>query len=286
MEHIKASLETGLPVHLMTSDRVKFSCAKCGKEFETWIRDNKPLSTICLECRRKEQDAEEQQKAELKLPEIMEEQRWVWVEQCNISVKFLNKSFDDFEQKLQPKAYQAMKAYNGESSILLLSPDTYGVGKTHLIAALLNHIIETEKPAYIGRFNHIERHSCPVYYTTETQLLARIRRTFELDKRGDGETESDVYRQLETVELLALDDVGKVRPRDYSFTQGVYFRVVDSRYNSELPIVIATNLNFVEFEEHIGGASADRLREMCGKGNIVVMQGQSYRKGNKVREGI
>ncbi|GAJ02756.1 unnamed protein product, partial [marine sediment metagenome] len=43
-------------------------------------------------------------------------------------------------------------------------------------------------------------------------------------------------------------------------------------------------LDYPELEELIGGACADRLREMCGK-NILKMSGKSYRvtKGKGVK---
>jgi DNA replication protein DnaC len=44
-----------------------------------------------------------------------------------------------------------------------------------------------------------------------------------------------------------------------------------------LPIIITTNLDVVRIEEHIGGACADRLVQMCGK-NFVRMTGKSYRE--------
>lgn len=243
------------------------------------MQGGKPISTTCPQCHKREIDAEERREAELKLPGIIEQQREVWRDKCCLTLKFYEKTFENFDQKLQPKAYKVVKDYKGESSILLSSPDIYGVGKTHLLAALVNRIIETSTAVSLGRFSEIRRHACPVYFTTETQLLARIRSTFE-DKSEGAETEADIYEQLDFIDLLIIDDVGKVRPRDYSFLQGVYFRIIDARYNSESPIVMTTNLNLVELEAHVGGASADRLREMCGK-NIVIMTGKSYRQKAK-----
>lgn len=257
--------------------REKTICVKCSHEFETWLRtqDGLPTTTTCQECKTKERDAEARAEVERLLPKAIEEQRNWWWEQCGHTARFVNKTFKNFDQKLQPKAYKTVKDFDGETSMLLLSPDIYGVGKTHLMAALINQLIEEGEPASIYR-NQIHTHSCPVYYITEVQLLARIRKTFG-NKEEDTETEADIYEQLENVSLLIIDDVGKVKPRDYSFLQSVYFRVIDSRYCSELPIVMTTNLSLTELEVHIGGASADRLREMAGK-NIVKMAGKSYRQ--------
>jgi DNA replication protein DnaC len=161
-------------------------------------------------------------------------------------------------------------------SMVLLSPDIYGVGKTHLAAALVNYIIDTIEPAYFrhGTYNIIKRRQ-PVFFTSETTLLDRIRATFNSFR--DQETEADVFKKMiECHDVLVIDDVGKYRPRDYNFLQSVYFRIIDGRYMGEVPVLLTTNLNFHELENHIGGACADRLREMCGD-NFIVMKGQSYR---------
>jgi len=104
-------------------------------------------------------------------------------------------------------------------------------------------------------------------------LLLRSRETYN----NNGETENAIYKELDDVPLLVIDDVGKKQHRDYNFVMGVYYRVIDARYTSQRPIILTTNLDFKELEEHVGGASADRIREMAD-GNIVKMTGQSYRK--------
>ena len=78
-------------------------------------------------------------------------------------------------------------------------------------------------------------------------------------------------------DVLILDDVGKTKPRDISFLQGVYFRIIDERYAGNKPIVLTTNLSLADLEAHIGGSCADRLNEMCGTENIVQMRGKTYR---------
>jgi DNA replication protein DnaC len=237
-----------------------------------------PLYRECQQCRQKKREAEAKAEALKELEEARENQRDHWFEECNIPTLFVDKTFENFERKLQPKAVDVLKGYLGKS-IVLLSPDIYGVGKTHLVAALANHILNSEEPAY---FRHnslrIVRRSCPVYFITEAQLLARIRATYRRHESDiEGETEESIYRKLEGYDLLILDDVGKIHPRDFSFLQGVYYQVLDSRYVNEQPVILTTNLGYNELEAHIGGASADRLREMCGD-NFVVMRGKSYRQ--------
>lgn len=237
-----------------------------------------PFFLDCPECRTKSRNQKLREAALAELEEERKHQREVWKEECNLPPLFVDKTFDNFDRELQPRAYDVVKGYSGKS-IVLLSPDTYGVGKTHLVAALVNHLISTKEPACLRNdcYSVVVTYKCPAYFTTEAQLLSRIRATYNRDNREQGETEEDIYRQLDKYDLLIVDDVGKVRPRDYSFLQGVYFRVIDNRYVTEQPIILTTNLSYNELEAHIGGACADRLIEMCGHNNIVLTKGKSYR---------
>ena len=279
---LKESQATGPLGRSLTSRKETHNCQTCGCPFEVMVVVRNgvegPLYTDCQQCRQKRQEAEARAKAIKELEEAREKQRDFWLDECNIPCLFVNKTLENFERKLQPKAFDVVKGYS-DKSIVLLSPDVYGVGKTHLVVALANHILRSEESArLLSNSLRIVRRSCPVYFTTEAQLLARIRTTYHRQEGNTGgETEEGIYQKLESYNLLILDDVGKVHPRDFSFLQGVYYRVIDSRYVNEQPVILTTNLGYVELEEHIGGASADRLREMCGE-NFVVMKGKSYRR--------
>ena len=278
----------------MTSRQENRTCA-CGKGFVAFIkvvdgRDEPDGFDTCYACRAKIQKAEAREVRLAKIPEARVERRLDWLEECNLSSKFALKTFENFERKLQPKAFDAVKKYDYHfeddappRSLVLLSPNIYGVGKTHLVAALLNQIIETEETLNVREDGTFRNLPCPVYFTAENLLLSRIRATYSRSNQHNDdefyeETEEDVYQKLEKFDLLVIDDVGKTRPRDHSFLQGVYFRIIDSRYTSEEPVILTTNLSFAELENHIGGASSDRLREMAGKDGFIVMGGQSYRK--------
>jgi len=164
--------------------------------------------------------------------------------------------------------------------LILLSPGVYGVGKTHLVCALANHLVETKETAKFQKDSYyIVRRKCPVFFTAEAKLLNRIRQTFNNQKdEPRAETDDMIFKSLASYPLLIIDDVGKVRPRDYSFLQGVYFNIIDERYVNEQQVILTTNLDFKELEEHIGGSSADRMREMVGKEGFIKMDGKSYRR--------
>jgi len=247
----------------------------CGKEFDTWTAGDE-----CRDCMTKRVEAERLVKMQAELPEQQKLQREAWIEQCGpgLQVRFIGKTFANFNKSLQPKAWEAMSKWESveeSGSILLLSPDLYGVGKTHLASALVNHLLESTESVRLTKNGLFRARTCPVYFTGEVALLSRIRSTF--NRRGeDSESEEDFYTLMAGMELLIIDDVGKVRPRDPAFLQSVYYRIIDERYGFELPIILLSNLSLAELENHIGGACADRLREMCGK-NIFTMKGRSQR---------
>ena len=202
----------------------------------------------------------------------------VWQASCGLQGIQTNKTFTNFNKQYQPQVYKSLKEYDFGKSLIISSPDIYGVGKTHLVCALINRILKNETKADIigDAVKAVYKYNCPVYFTTEPLLLARIKDTF--DNKEKTESEKDIYNKLKKVQLLIIDDVGKLRPHDITFTQDVYFRVIDDRYNNEKDIIITTNLNWPDFESHIGGASADRLREMCGRDGLIKMTGKSYRR--------
>ena len=215
-----------------------------------------------------------------------------WCDTAHMPKYFLNKNFNNFDRKLQPKAFDVAKQYHcdwpagNSQSLVFLSPGVYGVGKTHLVCSILNQLFDRVDKVVLTTEGHIRKLPCPAYFTSENELLRRIRQTFNRTNKNDHteyyeETEQDVYSDLSKVSLLIVDDVGKVKSRDLTFTQSDYFNIIDERYSDDKPIILTTNLDYAELEEHIGGACADRLREMCGKDGFVKMTGKSYRQLDK-----
>lgn len=267
---VKAFLETVLPGHSAILKTTTRKCPGCQADYQATIavKEGKELviNTECPSCAARARIAQFTTEQEAYRQQRLTECREYWRANCGPQGRFGGKAFGNFKRELQPKAFDAVKNYGGRS-LVLYSPDLYGVGKTHLVSALANHLIDSCQTV----------NECPVYMTTEAQMLARIRATFNHKEAEISITEEMVYRSLESPLLLVLDDVGKVRPHDYSFTQQVYFRLVDGRYISGKPIILTTNLSLDELEQHIGGACGDRLREMCGKAGFIKMVGKSYR---------
>jgi len=234
---------------------------------------------LCPDCERLKQEAQAQQVRRLEVEVEDAKQREVWKQKSGIEGIFRGKTFDNFDKTKQPKAYQALHGWDGES-LILAAPDIYGLGKTHLVCALANRLIEQRPAAFVHTNGSIQHAPCPVYFSTEQRLIARVLQSkpWDDDKHPERESREELYRMLVRVELLIIDDVGKVQHRDPAFTQEMYYRIIDDRYTQDRPVIITTNLSLDDLETHIGGACADRLREMCGLKGMMTMKGTSYRR--------
>lgn len=278
--------ESGKIPDLRKEEAVEVTCAECGIKYTGWRVTNRSgrvyePNQICQDCASKKRLTQYMEMAEAGLADEVSKQKKRWSAELEIPDIFQDKArkFETFDSKLQPRAYNVIKGFSGRS-IILASPDVYGVGKTHLVCTLARHLIDTTEAVRIRPDGRYQRYMCPVQFVTETALLSRIRDTY--DQRSEIR-ENEIYNRLSSYELLIIDDVGKTRPKDLSFLQSVYFRIIDDRYTHRQSIVLTTNLSLSDLEIHIGGASADRLKEMCGRDNIVIMSGKSYRTVNSDR---
>ena len=276
------------------------ACATCGVDCEQVVFTRpdgsvsySPSSPICDACAKIASKKAVDERLARELEEKTELQEDKWFSECGIESfgRFMMKAFkgdgdpdgdgyEGFERKLQPRAFDAMKNWKDPQSLILASPGIYGVGKTHLACALTMELLHNCEKVWVMRGSgSVRLKPCPVFVTNEAKMLARIRKTFNRNNdEEDAESEDDVYQILTSPRLLIIDDVGKVRPRDLSFLQGAYYRIIDERYTEGQGVILTTNLSLDELEQHIGGACADRMREMCGKDGIIVMSGESYRR--------
>lgn len=230
---------------------------------------------LCDSCLLKDADRVREQEHQRELAEksTLRRNEWRAALKIEIGAEFEHKTFESFNPKLQHRAYKAIHAWNG-NSIILLSPGVYGVGKTHLVCALARRMTETFDAA-VSVQGYVTSLPRPVMFTTEQLLLERIRATFHEEPL---EYTEQVYQELENIRLLIVDDVAKQsKPRDGSFVESVWYRIIDSRYRYRRPLILTGNLTPDELEQHVGGAAADRLADMCGRNGIIVMSGESQR---------
>ena len=129
-----------------------------------------------------------------------------------------------------------------------------GTGKTHLAASIASHIIN--------------KYSVTVEFVSYVDILADIRAAFS----NNTGYEAKIEARLCEAPLLIIDDLGK--EKQSKFTEGLLYRVVNKRYNHNLPLIITTNLSLPELEERLDYAVFSRIVELC---KAVDMRGRDYR---------
>jgi len=160
-------------------------------------------------------------------------------------------------------------------SMLIASPEKFGVGKTHLVSAITHKLLD--------RWNG---GACPVTFITEPDIYLRIQNTYSFNdtERKARQSEADIISELANVTLLIIDDIGKQKRTDMKFVQRTLFAIINARYDSMKPIILTTNMNVGQLGSYLGEndggeidrASFDRLVEMC-KGNMWELDGESQR---------
>lgn len=129
-----------------------------------------------------------------------------------------------------------------------------GTGKTWIAYALMS-----EYQKYIGG----------VIFKRTVDLLASIREDMS---KPFSEKENLVDRILNTKQLLILDDIGAEKITDFSAEQ--FYRIINNRYESSLPIIFTSNLSVSQLSEKVGDRIVSRIIEMC---DIVEIKGEDRR---------
>ncbi len=198
-----------------------------------------------------------------------------------IPEKFIGCSFDNFQtivngreiiqlKKAKTKLRDYVELFPVTGRILkrkngFLIMGTVGAGKTHLCVAVARGLVE--KGYYSIRF---------VDYK---ELLDDIKSTFS----GYSEfSESDILDPVLNAGLLIIDDLGSERNTEW--TEDVFARIINYRYNRGLPVIVSTNyfdrpvkgaISDELFSEKVGARVRSRLYEMCEEVELIV---EDYRK--------
>lgn len=119
---------------------------------------------------------------------------------------------------------------------------TVGTGKTHLLLAITNTLLERR---------------VAVMFVYMPDLVADLRDA-QFDRETSGESGLNTrIRKLGEAPVVVFDDVGKERITDWVAAQ--YDRILDQRYRRRLPTLFSSNLDMDEIAGKIGDAAASRL---------------------------
>lgn len=148
---------------------------------------------------------------------------------------------------------ECFETYKDKGAGLILKGKP-GCGKTHLAAAVSQELI------FRGY---------SVKFILTPVLLEEIRKSFN---KKYGEVETDILKQLASVQLLVLDDLGAEKPTEWVIEQ--LFILINKRYEEMKPTIITTNCTGQELALRIGERTASRLVEVS---KIVNIKAGDYR---------
>lgn len=165
------------------------------------------------------------------------------------------------------------------AGLLFVGP--LGVGKTHLACSALLELV---------------RKGIPGLFYSYADLLTEIRNTYNdtgsakyvTDEDGNRwETESQILNHVINVEVLLLDELGKVKASDWVLDK--IREIIGGRYDKQRTTLVTTNFPLeakrtpgtpaqILLQDKIGADMVSRLREMC---RVVPMDGIDFRTNVK-----
>lgn len=162
--------------------------------------------------------------------------------------KFADASLDKFQVtkynernlKLCKRYIEAWDKMVAKNQGLLFWGDV-GTGKSYTAACIANALIARQVPAVMTSF---------------VKLLEMA--------HGNSESESALISRICRAKLVVFDDLGAERNSDYVLEK--VYNIVDSRYRSELPMIITTNLDVDTMKKETDTRYSriyDRIFETC-----------------------
>lgn len=214
-------------------------CCNCNtprQKYISFMGGAKLVNCLC-KCLKAKEDAEERKQQDQKRQDEIRRNRADGIrEQRWISSTFSASDEPLDRERRYCNNFKAM--YDNNAGIMFMGE--YGSGKTYRAACIANELISQ---------------GYRVLMVNITALCMEIQSTFDKD---------EYINSLKAYDLLILDDIGAERKTDYMIE--LLYTIIDTRYRSQKPLIITTNLSAREMMECEDGRlkrTYDRLIEMC-----------------------
>jgi len=217
-------------------------CKKCGKELRT-IEMLGIKRTLPCDCQMEKWAEEDAKNREF---EMLERKRKLRV-YSNLGKKYESKTFDNFKvtEKTQ-EMFNTCKKYADEfdkkNAMGILIGSRPGVGKTHLMAAITNQLIEQ---------------NMFVVFMPVPDLLQEFKNSYQ----NKDISEEKLLHKLTHSALLILDDIGAEKTTDW--TTDRLYTVINNRYINNKPMIFTTNCDLKELKNRLGERVVSRIMEVC-----------------------
>lgn len=135
----------------------------------------------------------------------------------------------------------------------LLFTGNVGSGKTYLACSIANALL---------------RRGVLVLFVEVSDLLDRIRSTYDHSRSPDDVSEYKLLETARQVPLLILDDLGAHNYTEW--TKNKIYTIINYRLNQRLPVIVTTNIKLEDIMEYLGERTTSRLLEMCRLSKLMV----------------
>ena len=234
-------------------------CGKCHKPKEAYFapdkaavfgRDRHPAECDCQRAAREEREAAEKRQKHLDTVEDLK--RRGFTDPAMRDWTFENDNGRNPQTGLARRYVEHWEDMRTDN-IGCLFWGGVGTGKSFLAGCIANALMEQE---------------VPVRMTNIARILNELNGSFS--------GRNDIVDKLCRYPLLIIDDFGMERGTEYALEQ--IYNIVDSRYRSQKPLIVTTNLTLDEIRHPQDTAHAriyDRVLEMCPP---VCCTGGNFRK--------
>ena len=170
-----------------------------------------------------------------------ERERQKHLEQCGIGEKFFNERFDAYNDNLKiilTTAKEYVVDLKKGASRSLWFCGKHGNGKTMLAACIL----------YALGYG---------IYKKSYEIEDELEETLSFSSK---QKKSNIINYYAKVDFLVIDEVARFSSQK---ELGYLFRILNERYERELPTILITNLTKQQLKEYLGQALYDRFLETC-----------------------
>lgn len=215
-------------------------CPVCGQVPPLLLSTGWYVKRPCA-CQRRHWKQQEQ----IALPHTLDEalrlaqqgQTYTWLGREWADDALQQHTFATFDRARQPRAFDLAQPFACVPNGVLALYGSYGLGKTHLLAAIANARNDAGEGAL---------------FASAVTLFDAIQQRISHD-----EDYTALIRRAITTPLLLLDDVDKPKPSE--FRQEIYYQIIDGRSKAGRPLVVSFNCPLLEVGRWIGGAARSRL---------------------------
>jgi DNA replication protein DnaC len=152
------------------------------------------------------------------------------------------------------KAYLRAREYAAQPCGWLLLFGAYGVGKTHLAAAVAHLALQRGEQ---------------VLFAVVPDLLDHLRATFG---PASEVAYDERFELIRTVPLLVLDDLGTESAT--AWAREKLYQLINHRYNEQLPTIVTTNRPF----DTLDGRIVSRMAQLAFRGEVLQIHADDYRR--------